>query len=398
MIREELEFRIARFADGDLTEAERLAVESELAADAEARAVLAEYQTLRTAIEESAGPALPKVHWDRLEQLLSAAIAKAAIVPANAEGHGAEPGAGDGPFVAATGTETSPLGIEQEFAIACLADGSLAPEQRSEPEQLIASDGRARSLFDQYHDLDASIKAHAYSDPPPVLPWDRLAQQISWAVDAGANAGLSEDVEHQIAGFAEGTLVAEERDAVETRLAADPAVRIMASEYRNLDACLREIPATSPVPAIDWERFARRISSAIDHDTVQAAARSHKPREHAYSLLKWLRAPTRLALAASVLVGVALVARLMHNGGGPVTPSHPVIASTPVEQIAVLTPEHAAGRSQSEISIGPPTVAQAGNEDDSGGDDGVVAHPPKAFVASGRATPGESEALAGMPF
>src|SRR5580698_3609882 len=104
MIREELEFRIARYADGDLTEAERLTVEAELADDAEARALLAEYQTLRTAIEEAAGPALPKVHWDRLEKLLSIAVAKAApgIGAAAGEGDGEE---GDGPFAGAMGVE-----------------------------------------------------------------------------------------------------------------------------------------------------------------------------------------------------------------------------------------------------------------------------------------------------
>src|ERR1700730_11756653 len=120
MIREELEFRIARYADGDLSEAERLAVEAELAADAEARALLAEYQTLRTAIEEAAGPALPKVHWDRLEQLLCTAIAKAApgigAAPEEADGE-----KGDGPFA-------GELGIESEFAIACHADGTLSPQ------------------------------------------------------------------------------------------------------------------------------------------------------------------------------------------------------------------------------------------------------------------------------
>src|SRR5271163_1700788 len=134
MIREELEFRIARYADGDLTEAERLSVESELAGDAEARALLAEYQTLRSAIEEAAGSALPKVHWDRLEQLLSAAIARSVSGPATGEANVGQPESGGGPFAA--------LGIEQEFAIACHADGSLSAERRAEVEQLLVSDGR----------------------------------------------------------------------------------------------------------------------------------------------------------------------------------------------------------------------------------------------------------------
>ena len=135
MIREELEFRIARYADGDLSAAERCAVEAELAADAEARAVLAEYRTLRTAIEEAAGQALPKVHWDRLEQLLSAAVARS-DGPASGESEG--PSQDGGPFA-------GDLTIEQEFAIACHADSTLLPQDRADVERLLAGDARARA-------------------------------------------------------------------------------------------------------------------------------------------------------------------------------------------------------------------------------------------------------------
>jgi len=391
MIREELEFRIARYADGDLTEAERLAVEAELAADAEARALLAEYQTLRSAIEDAAGPALPKVHWDRLEQLLSTAVAKAAP-GARATAQEGDGIIGDGPFAGV-------MGIENEFAIACHADGTLAQEHRAAVEHLLASDPRARSLLDEYHNVDAATKALAYSDAPPTVNWERLARRISGIVDAGANAGLPEDIERQIAAFVEGTLPAGECDSVEARLAADPVARVRACEYWNLEAALQAMQSAAPVPSVDWERFAGRISAAIDRQPVP----SRKSQDGAYAILKWLRSPTRMALAASVLIGVALVTRLMHGSGPAVQPTHPFAASNPVvEEIAALQPEEAAGPSQIDISIGPPALAPSGNDDafaeGMGDDDGVVSRPPRAFVASGRATPSQAAVLPAMPF
>ena len=372
MIREELEFRIARYADGDLSVAERLAVEAELSADAEARALLAEYQTLRTVIEEAAGPALPKVHWDRLEQLLSTAVARAA--PGTATANEVPGHSGDGPFAGA-------LGIENEFAIACLADGTLAPERQAEVEQLLVSDPRCRALFDVYHNVDAVTKASAYNDALPPVRWDRLAGQISRVVDSGANARLPEDIERQIAAFVEGALPDGECDEIESRLAGDPGARVLASEYRHLDAALQTIWSADAVPTVDWERFAGRISAAIDEEAVQTAAGLRKLQQGAYAVLKWLRSPTRMALAASVLIGVALVSRLMHGPGPGPGPIHPGFVAThpTVEEIATLQPEAAAGPSQSEIAIGPPAVARSGVDDDYAegtSDDDVVSHPP----------------------
>jgi anti-sigma factor RsiW len=397
MIREELEFRIARYADGDLTGAEGLAVEAELAADAEARALLAEYQTLRTAIEEAAGPALPKVHWDRLEQLLSVAVAKAApgIGAAAGEGDGEEGDGGEGDGEEGDGPFAGAMGVEQEFAVACHADGTLPAERGAAVEQLLVCDPRARALLHEYHDIDAFIKALAYRDAPSAVRWERLARQISGVVDAGANAGLPEDIERQIAALVGGALPAGECDAVEARLAADPAARVRAYEYQNLDAALQAVSAGDSVPAVDWDRFALRISAAIDRQAVLTTVRSHKSREGNYPIVKWLRSPARMALAASVLIGVALAARLMHGDGQAVGPIH--VPSKPVvEEIAAFQPEKATGASQSDISIGPPAVADdfAGET----GDDDVVSRPPRAFVASGRATPSQAVVLPAMPF
>jgi anti-sigma-K factor RskA len=73
MTRDELEFSISQYLDGTLAAAERDALETRLASDAEARAVFAEYQSLQSAL--AAAP-LPDVDWDRLRQEISAAVAR----------------------------------------------------------------------------------------------------------------------------------------------------------------------------------------------------------------------------------------------------------------------------------------------------------------------------------
>jgi anti-sigma-K factor RskA len=73
MISEELEFRIAQYADGSLPAAEVAELEAALAADAEARALLEEYRKLDTILKAEA-PALPNVRWDRLADHISKAV------------------------------------------------------------------------------------------------------------------------------------------------------------------------------------------------------------------------------------------------------------------------------------------------------------------------------------
>ena len=72
MIDEQLEFQISQYADGTLPESERALVELRLLSSAEARDLLAEYQSLDGALK-SAMP-LPAVNWDRLSEHLSDAV------------------------------------------------------------------------------------------------------------------------------------------------------------------------------------------------------------------------------------------------------------------------------------------------------------------------------------
>ncbi len=73
MISEELEFRISQFADGTLPAEEVAALEATLAGDAEARAMLASYRKLDSAIR--AEMTTPAMDWDRLSTQISRTIA-----------------------------------------------------------------------------------------------------------------------------------------------------------------------------------------------------------------------------------------------------------------------------------------------------------------------------------
>jgi negative regulator of sigma E activity len=73
MTRDELEFAISQYLDGNLAEAEESALEARLASDADARALLAEYRTLDRALRAAPPPALD---WDALSTRISAAVAE----------------------------------------------------------------------------------------------------------------------------------------------------------------------------------------------------------------------------------------------------------------------------------------------------------------------------------
>ena len=75
MISEQIEFQISQYVDGTLSPAERTAVDELLAADPQARKLLADYRKLNVHLTKlNAGPS---VHWDRLSEHLSAGIDRA---------------------------------------------------------------------------------------------------------------------------------------------------------------------------------------------------------------------------------------------------------------------------------------------------------------------------------
>jgi len=82
---------------------------------------------------------------------------------------------------------------ELEFLISQYADGTLDVAEKVALEVLLAQDGAAQALLDEYRRLDGLLKT---SLPMPSLAWDTLARHISAAVahvgDEGLRVGVAE--------------------------------------------------------------------------------------------------------------------------------------------------------------------------------------------------------------
>ena len=129
-----------------------------------------------------------------------------------------------------------------------------------------------------------------------------------------------DELEFSISQYIDGTLGARERDALEERLATDAEARAVHAEYESLQRVL----TAAPVPELDWDQFAARISGAV--------AREELPQQ-SYKISRWMR-PARLAIAASVLVAAGLAFTLLKPGAGTNTPVEP----TAPTRIVVVDP------------------------------------------------------------
>jgi anti-sigma factor RsiW len=160
---------------------------------------------------------------------------------------------------------------ELEFSIAQYADGTLPADQRAALEAVLAADDGARATLDAYRKLDAAL-ADDRAARPLAVRWDRLAEQISLSVAQHSDAGqaVPEELEYVVARCADGSLSADEREAVEAELSANPACRLLLADYAAVDAALKR--NTAPLPAVRWDRLQARISDAIaKHDDASAA-------------------------------------------------------------------------------------------------------------------------------
>src|SRR5687768_15460097 len=74
MTRDQFEFEISQYLDGTLGEAEQAALETRFAADADARALLAEYREIDAALKNRL-PRPPALDWENFATRVSAAVA-----------------------------------------------------------------------------------------------------------------------------------------------------------------------------------------------------------------------------------------------------------------------------------------------------------------------------------
>jgi len=186
-----------------------------------------------------------------------------------------------------------------EFAISQYLDGTLPAEEIAALEQVLASDVEAKGLLEQYRKLDELLKREMVV---PVIDQEKLSQAISAGIDhQQTGAPVNEATEFAITLYLDGELSADERAAMEQRLAVDPAARRVAGEYAALD---RIIKRAMPLPNLNWDRVSQEISQAVDEVTQRQR----------YSLV-WLRQTAKLAMAACILIAIGVGAMLLLNRG-----------------------------------------------------------------------------------
>ena len=187
---------------------------------------------------------------------------------------------------------------------------------------------------------------------------------------------ISEQLEFQIAQYADGTLPAEDRVALEQVLATDADARAMLDEYRRLDATLkRELP----VPAMNWDRLATHLSDVVAEE------------DRATTTIAWpLRNWGKLAAAAAIILLIGTVALLQLR---PATPHSTVVVNVNQTQpatngsatVVVVVTGPAAQTTDAapvvEINVGPSAWAKQTNY---GVTDQVVYREPRVMIASGR--------------
>jgi anti-sigma factor RsiW len=118
-----------------------------------------------------------------------------------------------------------------------------------------------------------------------------------------------DELEFSISQYLDGTLAADQQRALEERLATDAEARALHAEYRSLQGVLT---GAMPVPDVDWDQFATRVSAAVDREEAPAQS---------YKISRWFSRPMRLAIAASVLVAAGIAFTLLRPGGHGTVPA-----------------------------------------------------------------------------
>jgi anti-sigma factor RsiW len=320
-----LELLITHYLDGTLPPRERVLVERILATDPAAREMLRQHQALTRLLKTD----VPEID----EEALAASIADAV---AQSGGMG---------VLSVHSSVGASLPEDQEHLISQYLDNTLSDDQRQAVEGLIASDASARAAADQHSLLNAVLKEAA---PLPAVNWDRLAAHLSDSIDALATSpAITDEFEYTLTRYLDGELAESEMAAVESRLAADPAARLVLHEHRALADSMRQ---SLPLPNVQWENLAAHISSAID----EAAQRRR------YSITAWIQTPVRLAAAACVILLLSLSILFYVKRTPPTPPTS--LAIVDVLQLE----EKLTGEPVAEFSFGGPAMADADSRSEDG--------------------------------
>jgi anti-sigma factor RsiW len=183
-----------------------------------------------------------------------------------------------------------------------------------------------------------------------------------------------EQLEFAISQYLDGTLPAEERAGLESRLASDASARALLDEYRRLDTIIKA--HGERLPNVKWDALAEHISAAVDEIEAVPAAR------------QWRIGPAVgwMAMAASLLLAVGIGWRVMHNDVRQLPKDVATDQPTPQQQqtqmaaVQVTGPqaEPAKGDSSIDVSIVRPPISSTPAY---GYDDGVVVQPSHVNLA-----------------
>ena len=177
----------------------------------------------------------------------------------------------------------------------------------------------------------------------------------------------NDTLELSISQYADGTLPAGERLAVEAALVANPAARAALAEYRRLGELLAAIPSVD----LDWDRLASHLSSAIDAEVDAPAVVGR------IGFGAWGRWAGALAAVATVAVGVGLFAR--HRSPVDVAVKPTPAAVQPVIVVTGPTVDVDRGVAVAEVRVGPSPALAARDASWRYGE-GVVSRPPTAVI------------------
>ena len=108
---------------------------------------------------------------------------------------------------------------------------------------------------------------------------------------------VDEKLQFAISQYVDGSLAPAEAALMEVRFASDAESRRLLEEYQRLDVLVK---GAIPVPEMDWEALARRISAAVDESEAEA-----RPSMPISAWATWWRP---VALAAGVLICATLAA------------------------------------------------------------------------------------------
>ena len=146
-----------------------------------------------------------------------------------------------------------------------------------------------------------------------------------------------DELEFSISQYLDGTLVDAERAALDVRLGHDAEARALLDEYRRFDALLKA--AAGPLPAVNWDGLAGRISGAIDEAADRRDQEEQERQDRAYRIgtgAGWGQVGRWAAMAASVAVAFGVGYGLFKSGG-----TEPTRNGSDPMQIVVVTPRAA---------------------------------------------------------